>query len=220
MAAEAAAAAAAAAPAKPLALREMPDDNSCLYHAAAYVLENRSRDAAPLLRQIVASVIESDSDTYSDAVLGAPRADYLKRVLNPQAWGGAVELQALAQFYATEIAAIDVQTLHTYVYGEGKRFTERVYLVYNGIHYDALALPGNPRNPADHSKDTTRFAASDASAAQGALAVAAALRAKGKFVDQARFTLRCDVCALGVVGQVEAVEHAKASGHTAFSEYR
>ena len=40
-----------------------------------------------------------------------------------------------------------------------------------------------------------------------------------QFTDVGSFTLRCGVCQVGVRGQKEAVEHAKATGHSNFSEY-
>jgi ubiquitin thioesterase OTU1 len=40
-----------------------------------------------------------------------------------------------------------------------------------------------------------------------------------QFTDVASFTLRCGVCQIGVRGEREAVEHAKATGHSNFSEY-
>ncbi|XP_022976617.1 ubiquitin thioesterase OTU1-like [Cucurbita maxima] len=43
---------------------------------------------------------------------------------------------------------------------------------------------------------------------------------KRRFTDTANFTLRCGVCQIGVIGQTEAVEHAKATGHVNFQEYR
>ncbi|KAK1563169.1 hypothetical protein Q3G72_023411 [Acer saccharum] len=43
---------------------------------------------------------------------------------------------------------------------------------------------------------------------------------KRSFTDTARFTLRYGVCQIGVVGQKEAVEHAQATGHVNFQEYR
>jgi len=40
-----------------------------------------------------------------------------------------------------------------------------------------------------------------------------------QFVNVSKFTLRCLVCQAGLVGQKEAVEHAKTTGHTNFAEY-
>uniref|UniRef100_A0A7N2M8F0 OTU1-like C-terminal C2H2-type zinc finger domain-containing protein n=1 Tax=Quercus lobata TaxID=97700 RepID=A0A7N2M8F0_QUELO len=46
------------------------------------------------------------------------------------------------------------------------------------------------------------------------------LKLKRRFTDTANFTLRCGVCQIGVIGQKEAVEHAQATGHVNFQEYR
>ncbi|KAJ0101999.1 hypothetical protein Patl1_04190 [Pistacia atlantica] len=43
---------------------------------------------------------------------------------------------------------------------------------------------------------------------------------KRSYTDTANFTLRCGVCQIGVIGQKEAVEHAQATGHANFQEYR
>lgn len=40
-----------------------------------------------------------------------------------------------------------------------------------------------------------------------------------QFTDTANFTLRCGVCQIGVKGEKEAVEHARATGHQRFGEY-
>ena len=42
----------------------------------------------------------------------------------------------------------------------------------------------------------------------------------GNFTDTSSFTIRCLVCQCGLTGQAEAVAHAKASGHTNFSEFK
>ncbi len=47
----------------------------------------------------------------------------------------------------------------------------------------------------------------------------AAAHAARQFTDTANFTLRCGVCQLGLKGEKEAVEHAKSTGHTNFTEY-
>ena len=40
-----------------------------------------------------------------------------------------------------------------------------------------------------------------------------------QFTDVANFTLRCGACQKGLKGEKEALEHAKATGHSNFSEY-
>ena len=40
-----------------------------------------------------------------------------------------------------------------------------------------------------------------------------------QFTDTTNFTLRCEVCQLGLRGEKEAQEHAKKTGHINFQEY-
>ncbi len=46
--------------------------------------------------------------------------------------------------YGRELAAYDVQTRRCDVYGQDAGLSERGMLVYDGLHYDALALAGAP----------------------------------------------------------------------------
>ena len=48
----------------------------------------------------------------------------------------------LTRHYGREIAAHDIQTRRRDVYGSGEGYQERVMLIYDGLHYDALALAG------------------------------------------------------------------------------
>ena len=40
-----------------------------------------------------------------------------------------------------------------------------------------------------------------------------------QYTDTASFALRCQICQIGVVGENEALEDAKSTGHANFSEY-
>ena len=48
----------------------------------------------------------------------------------------------LCRHFGREIAAHDIQTKRCDVYGSGEGYQERVMLIYNGLHYDALAHAG------------------------------------------------------------------------------
>ena len=43
---------------------------------------------------------------------------------------------------------------------------------------------------------------------------------KGEYTNVNKFTLRCENCGKGLVGQKEAVAHFKETGHSNFAEYR
>lgn len=47
--------------------------------------------------------------------------------------------------FAREIAAYDVQTKRCDTYGQDAGYGERVMLIYDGLHYDALAVSGSRR---------------------------------------------------------------------------
>ncbi|KAF9350131.1 ubiquitin-specific protease otu1 [Mortierella sp. AD094] len=53
-----------------LVVREVEDNNSCLFNAIAYTLDPTMKNNIQGLRQIVAQAIEVNPDAYSDVVLG------------------------------------------------------------------------------------------------------------------------------------------------------
>ncbi|KAI9186327.1 hypothetical protein LWI28_016201 [Acer negundo] len=103
-----------------------------------------------------------------------------------------------------------------------KKYSERVMLIYDGIHYDALAM--SPFDGAPKESDQTIFPVrSDRTIGpvEGlALNLVKEQHRKRSFTDTARFILHCGLCQIGVVGQKEDVEHAQATGHVNFQEYR
>lgn len=185
------------------------------------MLEDGNRSAADTLRQVCASVIMSDPATYSAAFLGKDNGEYVQYILNPEKWGGGIELAILSDYYKAEIAAIDIETTHLYVYGEGKGYDRRVYLLYSGIHYDALAVRGAEADgDDDESRDRTVFVPDDRATHQAVVALAKQLKQDKQYTNVQRFALRCAECAAGLVGAVEARDHAKATGHVNFVEYK
>lgn len=95
-------------------------------------------------------------------------------------------------------------------------------LIYDGLHYDALAM--SPAEGAPEEFDQTIFPVNhnrSIGPAEGlALNLVREAQRKRSYTDTANFTLRCGVCQIGVIGQKEAVEHAQATGHVNFQEYK
>lgn len=116
--------------------------------------------------------------------------------------------------------ALDVQTLRTDRYNEGK--PTRCILVYSGIHYDTIALsPSDPPHrhaytPPDF--DTKIFDAEDGPVLAGAMELCRILQSKHYFTDTAAFNVRCNVCGSMVVGEHGATQHASQTGHMDFGE--
>mmetsp|Transcript_7288 Transcript_7288/g.22695 ORF Transcript_7288/g.22695 Transcript_7288/m.22695 type:complete len:249 (+) Transcript_7288:4608-5354(+) len=208
-----------------VAVRKVIDaDNSCLFNAIGYVFF-RSLAKAKELRKVVHDAVLSDPDTFSEATLGKSPKEYAEWVLQPNSWGGQVELFVLSTHLRKQIAAYDVQTGRVDVYGEDRfPHSERGHLIYDGLHYDALvfAYPGL-EDVSDTHVTVVDCSLEPISKINGFDRKARALAKKDQeqrlFTDVANFSLRCLVCQTGLVGENEAREHAKNTGHTNFGEY-
>lgn len=200
--------------------RVIPSDNSCLFNAVGFVME-RDQKKAPELREVIAATVASDPVKYSEAFLGKSNQEYCSWILDSDKWGGAIELSILADYYGREIAAYDIQTTRCDLYGQDRNFSERAMLIYDGLHYDALAV--SPFEGAPEEFDLTIFSVSSnrsVGPVEGlALNFVKDQHRKRNFTDTANFTLRCGVCQIGVKGQKEAAEHAQATGHVNFQEF-
>ncbi|CAO3703270.1 unnamed protein product [Rhizopus stolonifer] len=199
-----------------LTLRTMEDDNSCLFRSIGYVL-CRDTTMSNELRNVIVERIKSDPVSYPDVVLGQDRDAYIQWIQKPTSWGGAIELSIFSTHFGVEIDSIDVQTGRVDKFGEGS-FSEKVLIVYSGIHYDALALAPTNDSPAEF--DQTRFSAADNDIIIAAKAISDSLRKSHKYTDVANFTLRCEQCKSGLKGEKDAQNHAATTGHTRFVEYQ
>lgn len=199
-----------------LARRVVPADNSCLFTSIYYVVEGGVYDpaCAPEMRNLIAQIVASDPESYSEAILGKTNQEYCDWIRRDDTWGGAIEVSILSKFYQCEICVVDTQTVRIDRFGEDAGYSKRVLLIYDGIHYDPLER----RIPNSDIPPQTIFSASDDIVLAQALELADEARRKRQFTDVNRFTLRCMVCQKGLTGQVEAREHAKETGHTNFGE--
>ena len=206
--------------------RVIDADNSCLFNSIGYALSNntnttarRNKNNAQYLRQMVATVVLQDPNTFHEAFLSRPPKEYADWIQKPDSWGGQIELSILSQLFRTEIAALDIIRNRHDVYGLDENYNRRILVMYDGIHYDALAFCLDPSLPEE--MDVTQFAPTDYRAVMDRAAAVCAEQHRAKqFTDTSNFTLRCLVCQEGLQGQTDATEHAKKTGHTNFSEYR
>ncbi|KAM8975510.1 ubiquitin thioesterase OTU1 [Pelodytes ibericus] len=199
-----------------IARRVVPADNSCLFTSVFYVVEGGiyDPDQAPELRSLIASIVSSDPEKYSEAVLGKSNEEYCAWIQREDTWGGAIEVSILSRYFQCEICVVDTQTVRIDRFGEDAGYTKRVMLIYDGIHYDPLQR----QFPDLDMPPMTVFSARDDDALVQALELADDARKKRQFTDVNRFALRCMVCQKGLTGQVAARDHAKETGHTNFGE--
>ncbi|XP_077337325.1 ubiquitin thioesterase OTU1 [Lithobates pipiens] len=196
--------------------RVVPADNSCLFTSVYYVVEGGVYDpaCAPDMRSLIAEIVASDPTSYSEAVLGKSNEEYCLWIRRDDTWGGAIEVSILSKFYQCEICVVDTQTVRIDRFGEDAGYTRRVFLIYDGIHYDPLQR----QFPDPSMPPMTIFSTTDDGALVQALELADEARKKRKFTDVNRFALRCMVCQKGLTGQSAARDHAKETGHTNFGE--
>eukprot|EP01095_Lingulamoeba_sp_RSL-Kostka_P012483 TRINITY_DN4974_c0_g1_i1.p1 TRINITY_DN4974_c0_g1~~TRINITY_DN4974_c0_g1_i1.p1 ORF type:complete len:339 (+),score=98.98 TRINITY_DN4974_c0_g1_i1:74-1090(+) len=192
-------------------------DNSCLFNAIGYTLFNHSRDLSKELRIVIAHYILNHPVDYSDLILNQSRESYIKWILTDSAWGGGIELSIFSKYFKTEIVVADTQSGRLDRYSSNKGYKQKILLIYDGIHYDPLALQLAEGLPEDC--DVTIFSPNDDYPIQEALKLSEKARKKHLYTDISKFTLRCLVCQEGLVGHSEAQEHAMKTGHQNFAEY-
>ncbi|KAF9361464.1 hypothetical protein BGX34_007125 [Mortierella sp. NVP85] len=199
-----------------LVLREVADDNSCLFNAIAYTLDPSMKNNVKGLRQIVADAVETNPEEYTDVVLGRSRNEYCDWIKKENSWGGAIELAIFSEHYKVEIDSIDVST-------------NRV----DRFDYDALALTPGLDIPAECDQTQFDATSSEAIIAAGVQLAARLKKSVGfstngiemgdqahKYTDIATFTIRCSLCKAGFKGEKDARQHAQETTHTSFEEYR
>ncbi|KAG5490761.1 hypothetical protein JKF63_00883 [Porcisia hertigi] len=140
--------------------RQCPADNSCLFHACAYVLRDKSRTEGALIRQECVRAILDHPEMFNMNTLGMDPVAYASWLSEKDSWGGAIELEILSFLYKTEIFALDLQSSSLQRFGTGQGYTVRAFLVYTGNHYDCIALNLMYNSPCER-EDQTLFNSRD-----------------------------------------------------------
>jgi len=198
--------------------RVIPADNSCLFNSIAYAMENKSRNYAGYLRQVVATYIASDPEKYNEAYLDMNNEKYQKWILDGKNWGGAIEADILAKHYNTEICTIDVNSLSINVFGSEQNFKRRIYLLYDGVHYDVIAR--NISEDMPEEMDVTIFKPLDNAASEGAFTLSKELnyRVHHHPSELSSPKIECGACSKRLGSQNDAKSHYQQTGHYNFSQ--
>jgi len=139
--------------------REVDADNSCLFSSIAYLLERHTfnNESSLKYRQIIVDYLVENK--FEKTLLDQPKDQYIEYIINPVNWGGALEVKMFSEIFEKEIVCIDVKTGRCDTYGEDKYYDKRIFLLYNGIHYDPLVM--NYDISADPLTDITIFDVDD-----------------------------------------------------------
>lgn len=140
----------------------------------------------------------SDPESFTSQELGKHIDEYVKWITSGSAaWGGIPELKALALFYECEFAVVVIEDIEVLLFGKGKSYKKRVYVLYDGTHYNLI-----------RSGSKKIFEPSDEQAYQGCLVLAEQCNKANEALDPSVFSLVCYQCQTRLVGQFDAVEHA------------
>lgn len=87
----------------------MPSDNSCLFNAFGGALPTTLELTSGKLRRMIVEYITQHPATYTAAVLGIPPDQYCRSIMQPDRWGGGIELSILSAIFNVQICTFDVQ---------------------------------------------------------------------------------------------------------------
>lgn len=188
--------------------RVVDADDSCLFHSVGNAFQQPPTKSS-LLRSAVAQTVLADPDIYSDAFLGRPTAEYASWIQEQTSWGGQIELSILSRLLHAEIVAMDIIRNRDDTYGTEDKYSRRIYVIYDGIHYDALAYCFDPQLPPE--MDIRIFSPNDILVLERAKEVCQHEHQRKAYTDTSNFTLRCLVCQQGLRGQAEAAQQDRKS---------
>lgn len=195
----------------------VPANNSCLFTSVHFVMENGvlNLDCQKAMRDMIAKSVSSDPITFNEAILGKKNSDYCKWIKDSTSWGGSIEIMILSKYYKCEICVVDIRTGRIDRFGEDCAYPQRVFIIYDGIHFDPLYLQTNIHEP---DNIQTKFSTKNDAIMVQALELADEAKKAKQFTDVANFKLRCLCCQQPLGGQVEAQKHAEKTGHINFGE--
>lgn len=193
-----------------LQVHEVPDDNSCLFHAIAYC-NYKDISISSQLRSLVSAEIIADPAKYSDAVLDRPNREYAKWILKKESWGGGIEIAVLSKKLEVAIYVLDMDAQQFEKFNEDQ-FNHFIVIMFTGVHYDAIEL--------DDGK--TVFDKRDFFYTEliltGALEIARQLKQSGHSFNTRKDNIVCNVCQKVMVGEREVAKHAESTGHVDFGQ--
>ncbi|OQR90753.1 ubiquitin thioesterase OTU1-like protein [Achlya hypogyna] len=187
-------------------------DNSCLFNAIGFCLGKGATNNGQTMRKVVVDAILRSPDQYNTIFLGRPVDEYCAWILDDKSWGGEIELSILSAHFRIEMLVFDVISMSRLCYGEDQGFTQRLFLLYDGIHYDAITEVDA------RGHDKTLFAINDFAKVESASVLAVEAHQTHQYTDVGGFTIQCMVCRRAFKGQVEASAHAQEMGHYEFGE--
>jgi hypothetical protein len=189
---------------------EIPSDNSCLFNAVAYCCTGSANRGAEL-RQHCIREIKAHPEIYTEGTLGQPVESYCRWISDPGHWGGYIETSILSKKYEVEIAVLHIEEVNM-VPVNGCNASKRIYILYDGMHYDSLVFRGFG------IQEQRIVDCDDEKALELALGVTRLLKQAEAYSNENTMAMRCDRCGAIVEGKKGAEAHGRQTGHTSYSQ--
>lgn len=192
----------------------VPADNSCLFTSINYLMKGvLDLNCQKEMRELIARTVRNNPIEFNEGILGKSNSAYCDWIRNSTSWGGSIEIMILSKYYKIEICVVDIRTCRIDRFGEDCAYSKRIFLLYDGIHFDPIHLITEN----DHLE--TQFSTLDDITFVKALSIAEEAKNSRQFTNVNDFQLRCLVCQEPLVGEKQAQEHAKKTGHINFGEF-
>lgn len=191
----------------------IPADNSCLFSSILATLQLPTPRAPASLREAVRATILADParlDAECQADSGKDSLSYADWIIKPDSWGGFIDLHILSGYLGIQICAVCIRTLRVESFPNEPVGDARIFLLFDGIHYDCIVAAGAGKAGVFSSKDDLTLSK--------AVGIAMELQEQKQFTDTANFTLQCQHCFTLLKGEADAQKHAKETGHFNFQE--
>ena len=192
--------------------RYVNSDNSCLFSSIAYLL-NRSEfneNSSLIYRLEIVDYLKNNN--VDENLLGYPKVEYIENINDLSTWGGGIELKIFSDIFKIQIASIDVQSGRVDIFGETKNYEKRIYLVYNGVHYDPLVC--NENESSESETDLTIFNSDDYTKLIMFKDYVESIRSKGEYVDTSNnLKYACNICQNTFDTEIKIMEHAEKEKH-------
>jgi len=193
--------------------RYVDADNSCLYSSIGYLLDHNNFNNLTKYqyRQLLANFLINKNIEDS---LVISKDEFIDNIVDINTWGGGLEIKYFGEMFQLQIAVINIQANNVMIFGEDKNYLQRIYLIYNGIHYDPLVMAMS-----DNSKDDiTIFSSDDYETIISFQNFAKTFHDRGDFVNLSKMnSLQCNICNVQFNTQDDAQNHAINYNHWNFS---
>lgn len=95
----------------------IPADNSCLFNAINYAMNNIINEPQ-IMRELIAVEIISNPDLFCEAILEKNPEAYCKWIMQDDTWGGGIELSILSKTFQMKLGVVDINHITIENFGE------------------------------------------------------------------------------------------------------